>query len=91
MTIYHRSVRTISRIGIAVAAGLLAAFLGGCIGFIAVPIVVERLAVAEGPPAGVLLVLMIAVLAGVGGIVGFILAFRSLRKHTVADPPVTRQ
>ena len=73
------------------AAGVSAAFLGGCIGFIAARIVVERFAVAEGPPAGVLLVLMVAVLAGVSGIVGFMLAFRSLRKHTVVDPPVTRQ
>jgi hypothetical protein len=74
-----------------VAAGLSAAFLGGCMGFVAARIVVERFAVVEGPPAGVLLVLIVAVLACLTGVVGFILAFRSLRKHTVADPPLRRQ
>ena len=86
MGIYHQLMQTISRISIATTAGLAAAFLGGCIGFFTTRILVERFDLVEGPPAGVLLVLMVAVLAVVGGALGFTLAFRSLRKHAAGRP-----
>jgi glycopeptide antibiotics resistance protein len=78
--------QNISRISIATTVGLAAAFLGACIGFIATRILVERFAVVEGPPAGVLLVLLVAVFAIVGGALGFTLAFRSLRTDATGRP-----
>jgi glycopeptide antibiotics resistance protein len=84
--IYHQPMQAISRIGIAATGGLAAAFLGGCIGFFVTRILVERFAVVEGPPAAVLLVLMVAVLAIVGGLLGFTLALRSLRRHASCRP-----
>jgi hypothetical protein len=48
---------SVARIGIATAAALLAAFVGGCIGFLIAKVLMERVGLVEGPPAGVLLVL----------------------------------
>ena len=42
-------------------------------------ILVERFGVVEGPPAGVLLVLLVGVLAVLGGVLGFALSLRWLR------------
>jgi hypothetical protein len=78
--------QTISRISIATTAGLAAAFLGGMYRFFHHQDLVERFDIVEGPPAGVLLVLMVAGLAVVGGTLGFTLAIRSLRKHAAGRP-----
>jgi hypothetical protein len=70
-----------SRIGVATALGLAAALLGGLIGFGVARIAVEHFEIVEGPPAGVLLVLLVGIGAVLGGVLGFAL---SLRWHGVA-------
>jgi glycopeptide antibiotics resistance protein len=73
--------QSLARVGTATVAALIATLLGGCIGFLIVRILVERIGLVEGPPAGVLLVLSVASLALVGGVLGFIVSFRWLRKQ----------
>ena len=76
---YDGFMQKLNRIGIALLATSLAAgFLGACIGFLIVRLVIERLGVVEGPPAGVLLVLVVVILALVSAVVGFALRFRWL-------------
>ncbi len=74
-----------SRIGIATTLGLAAALVGGFIGFIASRTLVEHFAIVEGPPAGVLLVLMVGLAAVLGGVLGFALSLRRLRSRS-PDP-----
>lgn len=71
-----------SRIGIATALALAAAFIGAFVAFIICRILVEHFGIVEGPPAGVLLVLMVAVGILLGGVVGFALSFRWLRNRS---------
>jgi len=75
---YDGFMQKLNRIGIALATSLAAGFLGACIGFLIVRLVIERLGVVEGPPAGVLLVLVVVILALVSAVVGFALRFRWL-------------
>ena len=59
--------------------GLAAALVAGCIGFFFSRILVERFGVVDGPAAGVLLVLMVGVLAVLGGVLAFALSLRWFR------------
>jgi len=79
--IYHQLMQTGSRIGISMTAGLAAAVVGGCIGFIVSRILVDGVGIVEGPPAGVLLVLLVGFCAVLGGVFGFVLSHRWLRGH----------
>ena len=61
-----------AHIGLAAAGALIAASLGGSAGFLIARILVEHIGLAEGPPAGVLLVLLVAILSLLGGVIGFV-------------------
>ena len=71
--------------GAATVAALIAALLGGCIGFFLAWILVEYIRLVEGPPAAVLLVLSVMSLALFGGVLGFFFSFRWL--HTQQNSP----
>jgi uncharacterized integral membrane protein len=85
MGIYHQPMRAGSRIVIAAALAVAAAFIGGFIGSNVPRILVEHFGVVEGPPAGVLLVLLVATGILLGGVLGFVLSFRWLRTRS-ANP-----
>ncbi len=72
---------TLGRIVVAIAAALIAAFLGGCIRFLVARMLAEGLGLVEGPSAGVLLVLSVASFALVALLLGFISPLRWLRKR----------
>jgi glycopeptide antibiotics resistance protein len=78
--------QTLGRIVVSIAAALIAAFLGGCVGFLVARILAEGLGLVEGPPAGVLLVLSVASFALVSLLLGFILPLRWLRKRRTHTP-----
>lgn len=67
-------------VGTAAAVGLAAGIFGGVIGFFVARLLVEWLGVVEGPPAGVLLVLLPCSLTVACAFVGFVLAFWRLWK-----------
>jgi hypothetical protein len=64
----------LSRVSVALATALAAGFLGARVGFLVVRLVVQRRGAVEGPPAGVLLVLVVAVLALIGAVFGLLLS-----------------
>src|SRR6185312_718539 len=66
----------------AAAVGLVTGIFGGVIGFLVAKVLVERFAVAEGLPAGVLLVFLSLVPSWLARLCHFILAFWRLRKAT---------
>jgi hypothetical protein len=76
-----RQMQTLAKIGTATGSAMAAGLLGGCIGFYIVRILVERLGLVEGPPAGVLLVLVVTIFALVGVVLGFVLPFRWLGRQ----------
>jgi uncharacterized BrkB/YihY/UPF0761 family membrane protein len=66
-------------VGTAAAIGLVTGIFGGVIGFLVARVLVEHFALVEGPPAGVLVVLLISGCTVACTFVGFILAFWRLR------------
>jgi len=70
-----------ARTVIVTAAGLISVFLGGLIGFLATRALVEGMELVSGPPATVLLVLLVTSCALVGGVFGSTLTFRWLTKR----------
>ena len=64
-----------------VAGGGLGAFLGGCLGFLVARILIESVGVVDGPPAGVLLVLLVLAFGLVGGVLGVLFCLRWQRKR----------
>jgi glycopeptide antibiotics resistance protein len=77
---YYGQMQGLARVGAATVAALIAALLGGCIGFFLAWILVEYIRLVEGPPAAVLLVLSVMSLALFGGVLGF-LFFVPLASH----------
>jgi hypothetical protein len=69
-------------IGTAAAAGLATGIVGGVVGYFLVRLLVERLGIVEGPPAGVLLFTLPPVLTAVCAFVGFVVALLRLRRKT---------
>jgi hypothetical protein len=67
-------------VGTAAAIGLGMGISGGVIGYFIARLLVERLAIVEGPPAGVLLVLLPSSLAVLCVFVGFVLSLWRLSK-----------
>lgn len=67
-------------VGTAAAIGLATGICGGVLGFFITRLLVERLGIVEGPPAGVLLVLLVSGLTVVCTFGGFVFAFLRLRK-----------
>ena len=72
--------KALKRFVISIAATLVAAFLGGCIGFLVARILAEGVGLVEGPPAGVLLVVSVLSFALLGGALGVIFALRWIRR-----------
>jgi len=66
-------------VGTAAAIGLATGLVGGVVGYVLVRLLVERLGVVEGPPAGVLLLTLPPFLTAVCAFVGFVLALLRLR------------
>jgi len=64
----------------AAAIGLITGISGGLIGYVIARLLVERLAIVEGPPAGVLLVILPTGLTALSAGVGFFLALWRLWK-----------
>ena len=73
--------KALVRFGISTAAALVAAFFGGCVGFLVARILAEGVGLAEGPSAGVLLVVSVLSFALLGGVRGFILALHWVHKR----------
>lgn len=70
---------TLARIGIATATALTAGLVVACIGFLIVRVLVEHLGLVDGPPAAVLLVLVVTILALVGVVLGLVFSLRWVR------------
>jgi hypothetical protein len=66
-------------VGTAAAIGSATGLVGGVVGYFLVRLLVERLGVVEGPPAGVLLVTLPLFLTAVFAFVGFVVALLRLR------------
>ena len=75
---YDGFMQTLSRIGVATAMALVAFFVGGGIGFLTTWVIVQHTEIVEGPPATVLLVLVVGIFALAGAVLGFLLSFRWL-------------
>lgn len=66
-------------VGTAAAVGLATGIVGGVVGYFLVRLLVERLGIVEGPPAGVLLFTLPPFLTAACAFVGFVAALLRLR------------
>jgi len=66
-------------VGTAAAVGFAAGIVGGVVGYFLVRLLVERLGIVGGPPAGVLLFALPPFLTAVCAFVGFVVALLRLR------------
>jgi H+/Cl- antiporter ClcA len=66
-------------VGTAAAIGFATGVVGGVVGYLLVRLLVERLDIVDGPPAGVLLFTLPAFLTAVCAFVGFVIAYLRVR------------